>query len=211
VVEEMREVSDFAGVSLSGGGRLSIELGERETLRIEADDNLLAYIETEVRDGRLELGVREGVNLRPTQPVRFYVTVKELNAIAVSGSGKVRAPDLEEEHFSVSISGSGEVRTGDLNASSLRVAVSGSGELELAGGEVNEQDISISGSGRVEASDLRCGSAKVAVSGSGGATVWATEGLDVRISGSGSVGYYGDPHTMFSTSGSGKISSLGNR
>jgi hypothetical protein len=144
IVEEGREVSGFTGVALAGIGELTIEVGERESLRIEAEDNLMTYLETEVRNGMLEIGVQDGVNLNSTRPVRFYLTVKELDTIVLSGSGDIKAPDLEAERFSVTISGSGDVEMGDLSADTLDVVISGSGNLDIAGGRVGEQDITIS-------------------------------------------------------------------
>jgi hypothetical protein len=210
VVGEVREVSSFTGVALAGVGDLTIEVGERESLRIEAEDNLMPYLETEVRNGTLEIGVRDGVNLNPTRPVRFYLTVEELDTIVLSGSGNIEAPDLEAERFSVTISGSGEVKMGDLSADILNVTISGSGNLDIASGRVGEQDIIISGSGEYQAGDLSSRSVEITISGSGNATIWATDSLNVRISGSGSVNYYGNPRTTFSASGSGKVKSLGN-
>ena len=210
VVEEDRAVSGFTGVVLVGIGELTIKVGERESLRIEAEDNLMQYFETEVRNGMLKIGVQKDVNLNPTRPVRFYLTVEELDTIVLSGSGDIEAPDLEAERFSVTISGSGDVEMGDLSAGILNVTISGSGNLDIAGGQVDEQDITISGSGKYQAGDLSSGSVEITISGSGNATVWATDSLDVRISGSGSVNYYGNPRTTFSGSGSGRIKSLGN-
>jgi hypothetical protein len=210
VAEEDRAVSGFTGVALAGIGELTIEVGERESLRIEAEDNLMPYLEAEVRNGILKIGAQDGVNLNPTRPVRFYLTVKELDTIVLSGSGDIKAPDLEAERFSVTISGSGDVEMGDLSADILNVTISGSGNLDIASGQIEEQDITISGSGEYQAGGLNSGSAEITISGSGNATVWATDSLDVQISGSGSVNYYGNPRTTFSASGSGKVKSLGN-
>lgn len=149
VVEENRKVSDFTGVALAGTGYLTIEVGESESLRIEAEDNVMQYLETEVRNRMLRIGIRRNVNLRTTRSVRFYLTVKELNKIVLSGSGDIEAPDLEAERFSVTISGSGDVKMGELNAAALDVNISGSGTLDIAGGEIEEQDITVSGSGSI--------------------------------------------------------------
>jgi hypothetical protein len=43
------------------------------------------------------------------------------------------------------------------------------------------------------------------------ATIWAIQSLDARISGSGSVKYYGSPTVDSSGSGSGKIRGLGGK
>lgn len=211
VVEEERQVSGFTGVALGGIGDLTIEVGEEETLRIEAEDNLLGYIETEVRDGTLRIQSRDKVNLKPKRSIRFYVTVKELDTIVLSGLGDIEVPDLETSRFAVRISGMGDVKAGELNADRLDGIISGMGDLEIAGGQVEAQNIIISGVGEYRAGDVRSDAVEITTSGVGSATVWATETLDVLISGSGSVNYYGTPRIDFSRSGSGTLNSLGDR
>jgi len=210
-VEETREVSGFTGVALAGIGELTIELGDEEALRIQAEENLLEYIETEVKNEMLEIRIQSGINLKPTKPLRFYLTVKSLNTIALSGSGEIQVPDLVASQFRVSISGSGYVTMGTLDGDALTVINSGSGSLEIAGGQVDKQNITISGSGKYRADDLVSDAVQITISGSGDVTVWAMETIDGQISGSGTVKYYGRPQTSVSSSGSGVIKSLGDR
>ena len=210
VIEESREVSGFTDIAMAGMGKLTIEVGEEESLRIEAEDNLIEYLETEVSNGKLRIGVQRNIRLRPKQPIRFYVTARELNAIALSGSGSIEAPDLKAEGFSVTISGSGDASIGNLKAETLAIKISGSGTMGIDDGLVEKQDVTISGSGGYQAENLRSEAGKVRISGSGSARVWADKSLNARISGSGSVDYRGDPEINFSSSGSGRIKSLGN-
>ena len=76
VISQERAISHVTGVNLMTVGNVRIALGDREELRIEAEDNLLPYLETNVCDGQLDLCNRDGAWLRPTCPVHFYVTVK---------------------------------------------------------------------------------------------------------------------------------------
>jgi len=48
IIDENRDVNNFYGLSILGSGRVIMEQGTEESLRIEADDNLLPYLETEV-------------------------------------------------------------------------------------------------------------------------------------------------------------------
>ena len=41
---------------------MAIELGEQEELIIEAEDNLLEYLDTEVRSGKLRIDTRNGIS-----------------------------------------------------------------------------------------------------------------------------------------------------
>jgi carbon monoxide dehydrogenase subunit G len=229
VAEEERQVSGVTGVELATFGDLTIERGEAEELRIEAEDNLLRYFETEVRNGTLKIGQRKDIRLISRKPVNFYLTVKELDTIVISGSGDVEAPDLEAERFSLTISGSGNLEMEDLDADTAQVRISGSGDvvmedlradtfevditgsgkLDIAGGEVEEQDITISGSGDYEARGLESAEAEVRISGSGAVTTRVSDYLRINVSGSGDVRYIGDPSVDKTVTGSGKVRQIG--
>jgi hypothetical protein len=229
VVEEERQVSGFTSVELATSGSLTIGLGGEEELRIEAEDNLLEYIETEVRGGRLRIKTQDNVTLRNTRPINYYLTVKALDDIVISSSGDIEAPDLEAERFIVTISSSGDLVVGDLDAGTLEVEISSSGDmkmgdlyadsievsitssgnLDIAGGEVEEQDITISSSGKYRAGDLESARASVRLTSSGSATIWVRDHLQANLSSSGDVRYIGNPKVDARTTSSGDIEQVG--
>jgi hypothetical protein len=209
ITTESRPVSDFNRVSLHGSGELTLVQGEKEGLTIEADDNLLPYIKSEVRSRHLVVGP-DNVSLNPTQDIKYVLHLKELESLRLSGSFAVAAESLDVDELELGISGSGRIAVGRLEADSTSLTISGSGKATLAG-EVVRQSLRISGSGDYHAGDLHSQVADVRISGSGNATVWVTEKLDARISGSGSVKYHGQPQTDHHVSGSGTIRSLGDK
>ena len=208
VVSEERAVSGFEKVSLRGSGDLFIVQGSEEGLTIEAEDNLLEHITSEVRDNELVLGFKQGVSVQTTKGIRYTLKVKNLNDVSISGSGNVKVDTFEADTLRLSVSGSGDVEIASLTASDLRINSSGSGRFEI-GGEATTVDVSFSGSGKYFAEDLQTEDTSVTIGGSGEATVWANSTLNVQISGSGDIRYYGDPKVSQSVSGSGDITSLG--
>ena len=202
---EERRVSGLSAVDLGSLGHLVIELGDQEMLRIEAEENLLEYIETDVRGNTLEISTRRGINLNPREPINFYLTIQSLDSISVSGLGDVEAPGLEADEFSVEISGSGDVSLDSLVASRLRVDISGLGNLDIEAGQVDDQDIEISGDGDYNARDLESNTAEVDISGLGSAILRVSDHLEANISGGGSVRYYGDPSVDKNVSGLGRV------
>ncbi len=127
---ETRDVPPFSAVDLSGVGAVTVTIGRRPELRVEADDNLLPALTSSVVGSTLELGTRSGVTLRPKTPIRYQVIATQLAAVRVSGSGSVQAVDLDLDRIEVAISGSGEVRLAGI-AAEQRVVVSGSGSGRL--------------------------------------------------------------------------------
>ena len=158
IKSEPRLVSGFDSIDFSGSGELVITQGDSESLTIEADDNILPHILTEVRNGVLEIRFDRddwGTYYRPTRPIRFNLNLKELRSVSLSGSGAISAEALKSDRLSLDVSGSGNVRIDHLEASDLAFDLSGSGQADLFG-KVTSQQISISGSGSYQAGDLEC-------------------------------------------------------
>ena len=229
VVEESRAVSGVTGVELATLGNLTIELGDKESIRIEAEDNLMDYLETDVLAGTLRIKTQNGIRLSPTRPVNYYLTVKSLEDISISSSGDIQAPDLEADRFSITVSSSGDLVMGDLdadelavrisssgdvtmdelNANTLEVDISSSGNLTISGGYVETQNITISSSGNYTAEDLESDEADVRLSSNGSATIWVQERLEASLSSSGDLRYRGDPSVDTNTSSSGDVIQIG--
>lgn len=212
VVTETREVRNFDAIDLSGSGQVVVTQGETETLTVEAEDNIIPLVRSEVRSGTLYLGLQPGSRIvNMTRPLRFHVTLKDLRALQVSGSGNLQSASIDTDQLNVGVSGSGTVRIDGLTAGAVSIDISGSGGVELAG-EVNRQTVEISGSGSYTAGDLKGEGATVRISGSGSATLWVTNSLSSNVSGSGSVRYYGTPERIDQrVSGSGRIRGLGEK
>ena len=201
---ESRDVSGFDQVSLSGIGTLVIEQGNREALTIEAEDNILPRIRTEVRNGRLEIGMRPGTSIQPTREIRYHLTMRDIHAIEVEGSADVESASIQTDALTLSLAGSADARIERFAGDQLNVRISGSGTCTIAG-DVTDQRVEIEGSGEYSAADLASETAAVDVAGSGDATVRVAQSLNVSIAGSGDVHYYGNPSINQRILGSGRI------
>jgi hypothetical protein len=210
---ESRPVSGFTAVNFSGFGELTIMQGEAEALTIETDDNLLPYIKTTVSQGTLTIGFDDAAwvpIMRPSDSIRYNLTVKTLTALDMSGAGTVESAQLTTDQLTLTASGAGEIKIADLTAGDVTVEMSGAGTVDLTG-QVMSQIVEMSGLGNYEASDLASQTAQVTLSGAGNATVWVSEQLDTEISGAGTINYYGEPQLRSESSGVGSVQSLGNK
>ena len=205
VVEETREVSGIDGVNLATIGDLTIEVGGSESLRIEAEDNLMEYLETEVRGGNLRIETQNRIRLEATKPVKYYLTVKELETIEISSVGKIEAPNLEAEEFSITINSTGDLEIGELNADTLEVDIGSTGNLHIAGGEVKSQNITLGSSGNYTAQDLASDEADVRLRSTGSATIWVKDNLKANLSSTGDLRYRGDPTVDATTNSTGEV------
>lgn len=213
-IKEERPVKMFDQVSLTGIGTVILTQDKPTMLLVEADKDLLPEIKTEVRGSTLYLGLKDHTWwkshwLGAYKDIHYFVTLPKVRGISVSGSGSIEADKIESRKLRISISGSGEIEIGTLEAGNLDVSISGSGDCRLVG-QVEDQKISISGSGTYDAHDLQSDETEIRISGSGNATVWVERDIDVKVSGSGTVKYVGDPKDVsFQSSGSGKVLKIG--
>jgi hypothetical protein len=211
VTTESRQVSGFSGLSLSGLGEVSIRQGGSESLTIEAEDNILPQISTEVRGGVLYIGFKNRTTQEtviPTKPIRYTLSVKDLTSVESSGAGSIAADGLKTSALHISLLGVGGVKINGVSASTVSSTLSGAGSVDLAG-QISEQTVALAGVGSYRAGDLKSQKAKITISGAGSATVWVSESLDATITGAGSVQYYGSPSVTKSVTGAGNVKSLG--
>jgi hypothetical protein len=210
VVTEERRVSGIDQIDMAGIGYLFVEFGDEESLTVEAEDNLMEYIKTTVIGKKLNISLEEGHDYQPNEPIKFYLTMVELEKVEVSGVGNVELPEIDTTDFSIDISGCGNLDIERLDAKLLEVDINGAGNLEIDGGAVERQVISLSGAGNYSARHLESQDVEVDISGLGNATIRVSDTLDVTISGVGDVNYYGTPTVNTNITGLGKIERLGN-
>ena len=185
VTSESRNVSGFEEVELQGVGNLSIQQTDTESLTVEAEEDLLPKVRTEVVDNRLIIGPKPHTSVLTTEPINYELTVKDLSALEVSGSGSVDAEGISTDELAVTITGAGDVKIS---------------------GKADSQQVAILGSGDYRAGDLESKEVKVDVGGSGSAIVNVSDELNAEVSGSGSVEYIGDPTVNQYVSGAGRVS-----
>ena len=215
---ETREVSGFNQVILDEYGELILTQGAVPSLTIEADEDVLTRIETEVKDGVLTIGIggtwwdRLGMAINDVlsgRKIVYQLTVVELTEVTVRGAGRVKCGELRTDRLAVRVVGAGEVTIGALSTGQLGVDMPGAGRVQLAG-QATEQRVSLTGAGSYRAPQLESQKAQVRLTGVGSATVWAAQELNVTIQGVGTVEYYGSPVVQPSITGLGRLVSLSN-
>ena len=208
VVTLERSVGSYDEVALAGWFDVELVDGDEGEITIKGESNLLQYIKTEVKDGKLIIKKENGVTLRPSSwrdAILITVPVEQINALSLSGSGDVVSKTtLKSNDFDVSIAGSGDIDI-TIEAQEVDASLSGSGDITISG-KTTVLDVQVAGSGDVRAFDLEADDVDVKVSGSADVKVTANRSLNARVSGSGDIMYRGNATKVNSkASGSGDI------
>jgi hypothetical protein len=224
IVSQTRTVSSFTRVESNGEFDVMIYPGEERSVKVEADENLMDFIITRVSGDELIIETRRGNCIRSSEDIRVTVTVPELYHIDLNGSGSIWCDTLSAPDFDVDLDGSGSIRCVSLTVPDLSAKISGSGKMNMSGvfsnvravidgsgettltGETSIADFLINGSGRISAGDLKADTCYAKITGSGDIYTWVIDLLEVDISGSGTVYYYGDnPIINTHITGSGRV------
>ena len=208
VVTIERSVGDYEAIAVAGWFDVNIVDGREGQISLKGEENLLEYIKTEVKNGKLTIKVKKGYNLQSSnwkEGILVTVPVESVNSVSLSGSGEIIGKDvLRSDEFSAVISGSGDISL-SVEADMLKAVIAGSGDIDLSG-KARDFNVTVSGSGDVQAFDLSADNVKANVSGSADIKVTANESIIARVSGSGDILYKGDPEKVDTkASGSGDI------
>jgi hypothetical protein len=184
---EKRELAAFKSVETAGAFEVTIVCQQTQSFEIEGDDNLLPLIKTDVKDGVLRIHSDEPYN--SSKPIAIRISVPDLERFNSAGAGDVHVSGVKNDQLVLSNTGAANIE---------------------ASGQTKFVEISTSGAGNIEAEELQAERAKVTVSGAANVDVFASQQLDVSVSGIGSVTYAGNPPVVNkSVSGIGSVSKKG--
>lgn len=110
----------------------------------------------------------------------------------VAGSGDIECKQLKAADMDISVAGSGDLKIENAQVTSVNASVAGSGTVKISG-SADKANYSVAGSGDLYASDFKVQDISASVAGSGDIKCHAVEHLKARVSGSGTIGYKGDP------------------
>jgi hypothetical protein len=183
VETENRRVDDFRGIDVGGAFHVEITAQKDFGVELEADDNILRLIKTEVKDGILHLSTIEKISTG--NPIRV----------------RISAPDIEN----LDVSGASKVSLADLNNQMLNIDASGASKVSVEGNSVNLK-ADVSGASKVNARNLITENASVEASGASSVSVFATIELKTDASGASSIDYSGTPKNLLKkTSGASSV------
>ena len=205
---ETRALPDFQAIELSGSMDLKVRQGSPQSVQVQADDNLVSQVLTEVEGDTLVIKTRPGHSMRSRQPLLVTVGAPYLAGVDMLGSGDVWVQGIKGERFELQLSGSGDARLSELALRTLTVGLAGSGDI-TAQGRCDDAQLSIAGSGDLSLADLVTLRTTVSIAGSGDARVHATQAVTASIAGSGEVNYSGNPGSVKSNvAGSGSVTAV---
>ncbi len=173
VIREKRELKGFERVEVGGGFQVDIVAGNEFGVEVEADDNLMTLVTTEVSGNTLEIGRQKGYSAR--NPIRIRISAPDISSIETSGGAGVTIIGVNNSDLSISSSGGSKV---------------------TASGRSAKLNVEMSGGARIMANELATVDANIEGSGGSSVDVLVSGVLRSDISGGARVTYSGAPASI---------------
>jgi hypothetical protein len=173
---EIRNVSDFKSIDASGIVNVEVSSQKDFSVEVQADDNLLQYIKTEVSGDTLKI-YSEG-RISPKTRITVKISMPEIDGVEVSGVSNTVVSDVK----------------GD----SLKLEASGASKIKISG-EAKSLESNASGASGIDAENLKVEDAEIEASGASNTTVSASNNVEAHASGASHIYYTGEPKDVSSS------------
>jgi Putative auto-transporter adhesin, head GIN domain len=204
IVTETRKTGSFDAISVGGSFEVEVKTGDVTSVVVEADDNIIKYIETRVSGNTLKINT-EGLHSYSDIHMKVYVTAPAITAISASASADVVAENIltGSDRLKFKASSSASIKA-EVNAPEIETDANSSATITLSG-KTKTHKTEASSSAEIKTFDLLSENTTASASSSANIEVYASVNLDARASSSGSVEYKGAATVTKSENSSGSV------
>lgn len=206
VQTENRTISaNFNAIEVQQGITVYLTQGNETALKVEADDNIIDLLKTEIKNDELKIYFEKNVYHAKARNV--YVTTANIHKISTSSGSEVKSENtIQTDALSLNSSSGSNIQL-IVNANSVNGDTSSGASMDLEGKTTNFTATSSSGSS-IDAKKLNAVNVIATTSSGASIDVFATGKLNAHASSGGGIGYSGNPTEINKdTSSGGSVSS----
>lgn len=179
---EDRPVGTFTGINASTGIEVIATVSDDTSVQVEADDNLIPLITTEVIDDVLHVKVVGSLSTK--NPIKVILKTRELTRVVATSGARIEASKLNGETWKVTVN---------------------SGASVIARGSVASQTVDASSGASYQAKELETDTTTVDASSGASVTVSVLNRFVGSVASGARVKYSGKPEHVTTSSSSGGL------
>ncbi len=189
IVSESRTVANFKAVKVSNSIDVDISEGNQSVI-VEADDNLVKYIETIVDNGELKIRLKGNVSFNNFS-AKVHITNPQYNALYASSSAEIESKSsiTNPEKITLTANSSSKI-TVNIDAPNVDIDANSSADITVKG-RTKALQVSGSSSGSIDANELHAETVNASASSSATIDVFASKKIDAKANSSGDITYTG--------------------
>lgn len=208
IISDARSATGFNSIDVSGAIDVYVRQDSTTSVKVEADDNLLQYVDVYTNNSTLVIKTRRGMWIRPTNKIKVYVSNPFYTEFEVSGASSIRSETeiSSNETLRVDLSGDSDAKL-EFNAPRVSVDLSGASNLTIRG-KTKDFKAGASGASEIRCFDLLTENTEVEASGASSAEVYASVKLAGSASGASHIKYKGNAIPSISSSGASGVNKI---
>ena len=190
ITTETRNIAAFSSVDVAGSIDVEIMQGDKNEVVVEADDNILTYVETVSNNGVLSIRIKPNTNLR-NFTARVRLTSPLYKNISAAASSEIIGKNYitSAEKITLKASSSADINI-QIDAPVIYVDGSSSADITLAG-KTKQLDANASSSSDLKLEELKAETVTANASSSSTINLFASVMLDARATSSADINYTG--------------------
>jgi hypothetical protein len=208
IAKETRSIPAFNEIEINSALNVFLKQSDNESVTVESDKNLLPYIKTYVKDGRLIIDVKDKFKLKSSTKLNVYVSLKNMTNLINNSVGNVKSENrLNLTSLNIKNNSVGNLEL-DISCNNLNAELNSVGNVTFKGNAGNA-NIQNNGVGNLEAGDMTAEVLLIENNSVGNSTVSASREIYIESNGVGNVLYSGNAELKKSESnGVGKIKKM---
>ncbi len=202
VVEENREITaDFTEVHASEGLEVYVTQAADFRISVEADENIIDLIGTEIKNGKLKIHAIENIG-RATKKV--FVSLPEVTGLLSSSGAHLTAQNKITASTLIIDASSGAHLNAETNADKLEIDASSGANIDISG-RAMEVYVDGSSGANIRAKNLMTTECRAEASSGANININVSKSLTADASSGGNISYSGDAELTKKKSVSGNV------
>ncbi|MEP6676865.1 MAG: head GIN domain-containing protein [Ferruginibacter sp.] len=203
IITEKRSTADFHAISVSAGIEVELHNGPTNVV-VEADDNVIRYINTTVKGNTLKIYIT-GHNNFTDAHLKVLVSANGITALDAASAAEIKVKDILSgvDKIDFNVSSAGKINA-EVDAPSIAVEGSSAGDIHLKG-RTKDLRANSSSAATIQAGDLMTETANVEVSSGAKADVHSSVSLNANASSGGDISYRGGGNAVINSSSGGSV------
>ena len=207
IISEPRPAGNFDAITVGGGFEVEVKIGPVTSVVVEADDNIIKYIETQTIGNTLKISTEDLHNYNNVH-MKVFITTPSLKMIRSSASAEVVVQDvLVNTGKSTFKASSGSSIKTAVDAPEVEADASSGASITLEGKTQSYTSEASSGA-EIKSRDLLSENTTVKVSSGASAKVHASVSLNATASSGASVTYHGAANVNKTVSSGGSVDKI---
>ena len=204
IITEERQLEGFSAIEVSGNIEVDVSTGSGYSVKVEADDNVMPYVSTNLSGDRLEISLAKNFEVNDGH-LKITVTAPEIKAVEASASAEVHALSGLKSNAEVELTTSSAATIkASVDAPLITLRTSSGSKIETKG-MCKTLKVTASSGSSIEAKDLLSETTNATSSSGASIAVYASVNLEARASSGASISYSGNPLTNIDESSGGSV------